>query len=359
MRRQAGMALLMTLTILVVLSLALAKSFEDRALERRHLQAEEARFQIENLSRSVLRGLIQAMRQIGYWQVAVSPMGIGRIPPGAVVPLGEGGVSNLRITPLDDRFNLRSIYAPQNGPAKLFEATLTQIYANREVAGYPPNAEEVMSAINDFQDADSDPDANFPYGAEQYPGVRPRFKVKNAPFDRLGEVKVLPAWQRLGLSQKELETHFRVAGDLESGLDVNSASKEQIEAFLERFAEIGEPYPNLARLQDELVEILSQKDEMGLEPYFDHPFVKRGNSVFEQELKSRGLEGQLNSSELALFRGVPGLVEVSYTVHHGEFSRRVRALLELKFGRSSRGLGGAGGKLPSLSEVVIERFEIR
>ncbi|MDT8446027.1 MAG: hypothetical protein RRB13_03890 [bacterium] len=352
MNRRPGMALLLTLTLLLILSIALAKSFEDRALERRHLEAQEAKFQMENTARSVLRGLIQVLRSVGYWQVAVGPMGLKRIPAGAVVPLGEGGVSNLTITPMDQRFNLSGRYdADDRAKAKLFEATLGSIYRQREQTTYPANVEEVIGAISDFEDTDQDPASV--YGVEQYPQSHPAFQVKNAELDQLSEVKVIPAFQRLGLTQRELEQNFRVLGDPLPSLDVNSASKEEIVRFIEQYSEVGAPFLNLSRLKDDLVEILSKKDKLGLGPYFDHPFVKRGQSVFERELAARGLGEQMSEREKGLFKAVPDLLEIRYNVHYGEFVRQVTAQLSLEWGGQSK------SKTPSLTKVVIERFEIR
>ena len=352
MKNRPGMALLMTLSILLILSLALAKSFEDRALERRHLEATRSRFLLENLSRSVVRGLVQVMRQAGYWELVGSPQGIKRFPPGVIVPLSEeSGISNLSIRSLDHLYNLRQIYKPASPQAKLLEQTLNRIYAGRTEQSFVPNPEEVMSAINDYQDPDPDPDQHFPYGAEQYPQAHPAFGVKNAQFDVLSEVKVLPSFVRLGLTQKELEQNFRVIGDLESHLEVNNATKEEISAFLDRYAGVGEPYPNIGRLKSELLEVLSRKDPTGLEPSFDHPFERRG-SVFEQEMANRGLFDQLTVAEKGLFVGVPRLVEVRFTLHYGSLSRQVVSQMLLQFG------GKGTGKLPSVTGVTLASLQV-
>lgn len=347
------MALLMTLSILVILSLALAKSFEDRALERRHLEVSTARFQVENLGRSVLRGLIQAIRKGGYWEVANSPRGIRQIPEGAIVPLSEAaGVSRIRIRSLDHLFNLRQIYKPQSSPAKLFQQTLNAVFTARGTPYYGPNPEEVMSAINDYQDPDSDPDKHFPYGAEQYPNAKPSFQVKNAEFDLLSEVKVLPSFQQLRLTQQELEAHFRVAGNLESQLDVNSATPEEISQFIDKYTQVGPPYQNLGRLKENLVSILSKRDPMGLEPYFDHPFAKRGASVFEQELEAEGLLDQLTREEKDLFEGSPTLIQVDFQIHYQNLVRRVKCIIEMSLGRGSK------SKVPPVTKLKIISYRL-
>jgi len=351
--KQKGMALLMTLSILVILSFALAKSFEDRALERRHLEVSTARFQVENLGRSVLRGLIQGIRKAGYWEVANSPRGIARIPDGAIVPLSDkAGVSRIRLRSLDHLFNLRQIYKPQSTQARLFEATLNQIFKDRGTAYFGPNPEEVMSAINDYQDPDSEPDKHFPYGAEQYPNAKPSFVVKNAPFDLLSEVKVLPPFQQLRLSQKELEAHFRVAGHLEAQLDANGATEAEISAFIDQFEPVGPPYQNLGRLKDDLITILTKKDPMGLEPYFDHPFARRGNSVFEQELTTLGLLGQLTREEKDLFEGTPTLIQIDFQIHYQSLVRRVKCILELTHADRSK------GKIPAVTSLTIISYRL-
>ncbi|OGG97018.1 MAG: hypothetical protein A2508_07085 [Candidatus Lambdaproteobacteria bacterium RIFOXYD12_FULL_49_8] len=351
--KRRGMALLMTLTILLVLSLALTKSFEDRALEQRHLSASLAQFQLENLARSVVRGLIQAFRVHGFWEVTRSKQGLALIPAGAVVPLGEAGISDISITSLDHLFNLKNRFKPLSVQAKVFDKTLTSIYAARQTQSFGVNPEEVMSALNDFQDPDSDPDEYFPYGAEQYPQAHPAFKVKNAPFDLLSEVKVLPAFALLGLSQKELEDHFRVSGPLESRLDVNMAKPEEIAAFLDQWSGLGEPYQNLERLKAPLLEILSQKDKNGFQPFFDEPFVSRGNSVFEQELEARGLMGQISAAELDLFSGVTKLALIRFTLHQGPRTKRVRVLVEFSYA-----IKLPGKRLPKATGAVIHEMQI-
>ena len=60
-----GVALIMALSIILLLSITLMKTFENRSVEVAHLANSLQRFQAESLSRSVLRAILITIKTKG------------------------------------------------------------------------------------------------------------------------------------------------------------------------------------------------------------------------------------------------------------------------------------------------------
>ncbi|MBU3915159.1 hypothetical protein KKA14_06455, partial [bacterium] len=98
-----GVALLMSLSIILLLSIALMKTFESRSVEVAHLENSLQRFQAETLSRSIYRAILIAIKTKGLVSIVQNKKSWFGIP----FPLQETQYFQLNeIRPIDHCFNL-------------------------------------------------------------------------------------------------------------------------------------------------------------------------------------------------------------------------------------------------------------
>ncbi|NQU63647.1 MAG: hypothetical protein HQ517_05105, partial [SAR324 cluster bacterium] len=231
--RSQGVALLMSLSVILLLSITLMKTFEKRSVEVAHLGNNLDRFQTESLSRSVFkvilisikeRGLGTLLGNQGYWK-------------GIDFPIANGTFRILEVSPIDYRYNLNKKIKIDDPHIKIFSNLVTLYRESVERSDYlsEENIFEALSATIDWADRDQEMDEIFRYDSEQYYREEPSFSVKNRDFERLSEVKLLSAFRTLGMTNDYIEKNFRVMGQFDEYIDVNLIEKDQIEQFLMRY----------------------------------------------------------------------------------------------------------------------------
>lgn len=249
-----GIALLTALVVVLLLTLFLSELFFATGLELRSLESFKDSAHARRLARSVLKAT-----EIGLLQDEVdffaSYRQLQRLLTLSSVPLESGRLVTLDITPVDSLFNLNEIAGHQPNSALnrarfgVFHNLMARIPVPAETPGAPaePPPEAAISglyaALVDWLDSDDTANGapNGTPGAEAgaYFGTDPEYAPKNAPLERLEEIRLLRGFEKARLPWPEIEKRFIVRA--KSGkndlfpekLNVNLASRLEIVEFLE------------------------------------------------------------------------------------------------------------------------------
>ena len=331
-----GVALLMSLSIVLLMSIALMKSFEKRSLEVAHLGHNLDRFQAEALSRSGLKLILFSIKNAGLVTINAYLEQLKLVD----FPVGNGTMKIQEITPVDYRFNLNKKITGEDDPR-------VTAFGNM-VTGYKTSASEynylsgdstieALSAIIDWTDANDTRDEIFLYDSEQYPQEEPSFNVKNREFDRLTEVRLLPAFRNLGFSSDFLNQNFRVTPSAESKefIDVNLTREADMETFLNRYEGVG-GYPRISDSRQEIIRIIMavRSGEAGNMPSgfssVDPPFpAKDFSRTWADRLKSEGIN--LNDKEKALFSPNSNYLFIHYRIGVGRVTLNVKSMVSIDY----------------------------
>lgn len=254
-RTRPGIALLLALTIVVVLTVFLSELFLDTGLEVRAIQNARDATQAQSLARSAFKAVERALKQQGEQDFVTGFRQVDALLKLSPVPFEAGLLTQLQVTSLDGLFNVNELGSMQQNSAQnslrwaLFRNALTAIPIPSEQEGQnaPPLSEIQMlslySALVDWIDAD-----DVEYGAlggrgaeKQMYGsnVQPEYEIKNALLDRLEEMRLIQGFVEAHVPWAELEKRFvalpksgSAGGYLPEKLDVNLASREQIARYL-------------------------------------------------------------------------------------------------------------------------------
>ncbi|MDH5559952.1 MAG: general secretion pathway protein GspK [Deltaproteobacteria bacterium] len=325
---QPGVALLMTLTVVLLLSVGLMKTFENRAVEVSHLRNNLDHFKALTTSRSLFRAVLFALKTQGPQKVRY---GIDQLPP-LPIPFGEAFFINLKVVPIDSRFLLNQTRRWENDPNRItvFANLITQIKKIQTKNPYylflDSDAVPVVSALIDWVDKDDSPDMIFGYGMEDYSQANPAVSIKNSELDRVSEIKAIKSFQELEIAEPFIEKYFRVVGDDEK-IDINLLSEKEIVHFLERYESIAD----YAKVFDnrEIIAKIAKQDILDISSMkYNQPLVNR-NSLWEVELKNRGIE--LSQTEKNLFTHISRFFEVSYQINHNKTKILFKAIIELLY----------------------------
>ena len=337
--RQKGVALLISLSVILLLSIALMKNFEKRSVEVAHLGNNLERFQAESLSRSVFRvilnvikdqGLINLLGNRSYWQ-------------DIEFSLGNGSFRILEVTPIDHRFNLnRKITSGDDPRVFVFE---NMVRANKTIVGgynylSGENGKEALSAIIDWTDRNQEMDEIFRYGPEQYHREEPAFSVKNQEFDRLSEVKLLPAFRALEITPDYLKNNFRVLGQYDEYVDVNLVNEKDLKDFLSRYEQV-DGYANLFEQRNQIWEIIENKRSLGNSvdssgpseintPFPAKDFGKNWNAAFEAAIGKT-----LTPAEQDLFMPFSEHLVIRFQVQVGKATVNIRSVVQADYRKDS------------------------
>lgn len=345
--KSRGVALLMTLSVMLLLSVALMKSFEGRTIEVRHLSNTMNKFRIETLGRSIFRGILIGIQKEGLVAVVKTA---GDIPAGASIPVEDGFISNLKFRSLDHFYNLNHSFRGQQKENR--KTVLTNLVQGihetkrKKLEESGKEFEEIyledeiplfISALIDWIDPDDDYDISTlnGEGGEDYSGedLPVPFEVKNAELDYLEEIKLLPSFHRLQLSDKELKDNFRIGGSAQDEkIDINLATKEQIVTFLKLYEDIP-GYTTVSSRRDEIADVIvTPKDGADkLKPKYTggNSQVTFRNGPLNQELENAGIK--LQGRELSLFSFRTQYLEIQFDVLMGKSRSTVRSVLLLNY----------------------------
>ena len=341
--------MIVTLSILLVLSMALMKTFESRSVEVAHLSNEIHRFQAESLARSLFRAALSSIQEKGLMAVRKN---IGHLPAGIPFSLESGHFSNLVIAPIDYRFNLNKLFYPSSDPdrATIFYNIIQDIRSRSEnedayFALMEHDIHPILSALNDWCDSDDFPDEAYQDGIEMYPFEEPPFEIKNSYFDFLSEVKLIPRFKSLNLSHHELHSNFRVnkGGDLEF-IDINLASEDEISGFLKNYGNLYD-YRTVYENRIEIAAIAKEDMPLSWEPKYPldvDPYSH--SSDWRQELENLGIYTQMTAKEKGLFKAKSNHIEISFMVLVGNIHLKLYSIVKLHY--------------DSVKKDVIEHFTI-
>ena len=333
--KQKGAVLLMTLSVILLLSVALMKTFENRSIEMAHLENISSTFKARMAARSGFRILLQIIQDkslFGVTQVlSTMPESFSIEMPGL-----EGELSGIKIEPIDHKFNLywtfRSSSIDESSyTLSIFTNLVNQIYldrTNKSSSSIELSKEEiapVMADIFDWQDPNEDPDVvNEEYGTEQYPQQEGFYKIKNKNFDILSELKLIPKFQNLKLTSTEIRKNFKIIQPSEkSFINVNIATKDEIVEFLKRFEDV-DGYQSLFQSEN-LPKLLSS--ELGIARKYEN--YENLFNVLNQELSGSDAIGTKNKP--TFFKIKSEYISIQYKVHIKKTTLRVRSIVELKY----------------------------
>ncbi|MDX2471270.1 MAG: hypothetical protein QNL04_11920 [SAR324 cluster bacterium] len=333
-KTQRAVALILTLSILALMTTALMKSFDYRATEMRFVNASRRDFEIEVFARSSFRALAAGLKTAGPWGLFESTRGLYAYKDPKdphfyplALPVGGGVIGNLRVRLLDHAFNLN--------PNRPFEDKSREYYSLQNLIAnlhkedpnfVAPEVEPFLSQLNDFIDDDDETDSRFIVGGEQYFNLTPSFMVKNRGLYHLDEIKILPAYPDLQLNQSQLKNNFRVyIRTMDSAIDVNMASKQEIIDFLARYKDI-EDYPNVSSRSEEIATVILQDRSTASPKYYVSTGNLRGrSSPLIEDLKVAAIK--LDPLEKDLFKSETELVEIEYLISMGGRTKRVSAIV--------------------------------
>lgn len=341
-----GIALLMSLTIILFVSVALMKTFENRSVEIAHLENTYQRFQAETLSRSVLRTILMTIKT---QKLIVVMNGKDRwqdIP----FPFEKGIFQINEIKSIDHHFNLNRDFKSGN-ESDIFSNMVVQYYESQANSNgiIKEDTSSVMSAINDWTDYDQEPDEVYLYDYEQYPQNDLNFEIKNRDFDRLSELKIIPPFQKLGFSVEYLNDHFRVKGKDESVIDINLATKEEMESFLERYKGIAgyyEVYDN----RSQIAEIMDGADKNAdgsqmtglpsLDPRFALAANSRDESEWNKKLKEEGISLEKNGKQMELFAERSNYIRLKFSVQVDRTTINAESIIKIEYLKNTFNISG-------------------
>ena len=353
-RKTPGVALLMSLSVIMLLSVALMKTFENRTVETVHLANSLQRFQAETLSRSIFRAILIAVKTKGLVFVKRNQSSWQGFP----LPLADGQYFQIdEIKPLDHLFYLNPTIFRADGPDPImFLNIINRLKRSKDPLFIDLEVDEiypVLSAINDWVDTNSDQDEQFLYYNEDYYDMRPEFLVKNRGFDRISEIKILPPFQALGLTIKEVESSFQIFS-LNQTINVNLATAEEMEAFLEQFQNVQfkgvKDQSTLFSYQSDIVGILTNRDdelnddegEMG----FSDPEPRFGTEkLWKAALQAEGIT--LTSKEHGYFSPTTEHLAISFSVTVQRVTMVTKALVKVTYVNAQKSLDIKGFEILS------------
>ena len=250
--RRPGVALLMALTLVLVLSTFLSELFFSTGLELRAMQTFKSAQQARSLAKSAFKAL-----QIGLMgDEAAFMQGYRRIQDllrVAALPLENGLLLELTVQPLDGLYNLNELAGLRPDSPKniarwyLFRNIVTAMAIPAETEGGVPGtvteaqAAQLYAALFDWMDSDDAEYAEFVglRGAEadSYFDVQPDYAIKNASLDRLSEITLVRGIRESGIPWEAWKEKFAAIPSGGSDyfperLNVNVADREQIIAYL-------------------------------------------------------------------------------------------------------------------------------
>jgi len=349
-KKNQGIALLMTLSIILFVSVALMKTFESRSVEMAHLGNTFQRFQAETLSRSALRTILMTIIKSRKLSVVMNEKDRWQ---GIPFPIENGIFQINEIKSIDHYFNFNAFrYFDPNSEnsvdriaAETFRNMVNQYTENQKdiIEIFESDINAAMSGINDWTDIDQDSDQAFGNDFEQYPQQGSYFEVKNRDFDRISELKMIPSFQKLGLPYDYLKDNFRVIGLDEPSIDINLATVSELESFLERYEGIDE-YKTINERRSQLVEIIETvdkelKDNIQSNPFGESvrfpPPLYGENSVWKRELDRRDIS--LGGNDV-LFSADSEYLRIEFSVKVDRITINAESIVKLVYPKQGKDL---------------------
>ncbi|MDH4120931.1 MAG: general secretion pathway protein GspK [Deltaproteobacteria bacterium] len=318
--KRRGLALMVTLAVVLVLTVYMTEYFFAAGLELRAMQSYQESQRGRSLAASGFKALTMAMMmdEREFWPLYQKmSQGMGLV----AFPLGNGYLTALEVIPQDGYYNLNRFATVRGGTPQnialwnLFRNELAEINippkekGNEAVPLPEQTIADLFSAMNDWIDPDGldYTGAGFGQGAEDsvYLLTAPEYRTRNAPLDRLEEIRLVRGFAESRLPWKEVQSRFtlversELTGNLYPGvICVNTASRDEIAHFLKMremdsastnalgggFGAIQEEINRYARKADDIAEALAGNLEDPPEGFKGYDF-----SALDTELIRLGL----------------------------------------------------------------------
>ncbi len=349
--RRSGIALLMALLVVLLLTFFLSELFFATGLEMRSLQAFRDGQQARLLARSALRALELALLQdeLDFYSGLTQLQTLVAL---AGLPLEQGRIVQLEVTPLDALYNLNEIYNIKPGAPldllrwELFQKIMGEVTVPQqdpEALPAPLPADQVAdfyAALFDWMDTDA-VEYTSPAGArgaEQgaYFGGDPELNVKNGMLDRLEEMRLVRGFADLKVPWREMETRF-TALPKSTGTDlyperinVNLASRDEIVRYLNQ-RKMSQPTllrdPTLQDVQSAVNQYADKADDIAdalVPAEGDRP--KLTDATLRQLLRNKGLN---DNTARQVFITAGKFYRVRLTADVGGIMARLDATLQV------------------------------
>lgn len=252
-RRPAGIALIMTLVVVMLLTAYISESFFSTGLELRSMRTFKDAAKARGMARLAFKAA-QAGLMLEETLFFANYRNMKKVLSVSAIPWQDGLLLEMEIIPLDGLFNLNELptkpnTAPDAVRWNLFRNTMADIEIPTDIPGLPPVLLDtnllanLYAALVDWHDRDDVDYQGFSLGAgaEQaaYLSAEPELTIKNSGLDRLSEIRlvrgVVESEVPWGTWQNRFSVLPKTGGELyPEKLNVNLATRGEIQAFLER-----------------------------------------------------------------------------------------------------------------------------
>lgn len=271
-RRPAGIALILTLVVVMLLTAYMTEFFFSTGLELRSMRTFKDAAQARSLAKLAFKA-VQVGMLADELDFFANYGNLEKVLAASAIPWQDGLLVELKIIPQDGLFNLNELDPRDNTDPdrvrwNLFLNTLADVEAPSELPGLPPEpvAEGVLgdiyAALVDWIDGGGNASyqgASGSVGAEQatYLSSEPEVRIKNGPLDRLSEIRLVRGVGDSRITWEQWQDRFAVLPKSSKSepypekLNVNVATREQIQAFLEQreFEDVNQLGPEWKTLQ--------------------------------------------------------------------------------------------------------------
>ncbi len=355
-----GVALLMSLSVILLLSIVLMQSFENRSVEVKHLENSQNFFQASILSRSAFRILLSIVKEQGVYGLHVYSNRLQGMP----VPLEDLGehvlISQLEIKSLDHLYNINKKLKTSDREnidvlRNLIELLKQDESADSDLYELEEQIINFTSALIDWTDTDSDLDITIDYGSggEDYYEANPTFEVKNREIEFLDELNLIPSFRALNLSKQKIANNFRPfysKTNVTEAIDINLASKEEIVNFLKRYQTFSTKYPNIITYVDDIAALAKDEEdsEYSVNPEAKYEGKLYKGSRWQEEIES--ITGVLALEEQKLFSFRTHLLKIRYDLYSNNTLVSVESVLGLQY--------SSDDKKNDIDKITILGFQI-
>ncbi|MGK0290262.1 MAG: type II secretory pathway component PulK [bacterium] len=353
---KSGVALFMTLSILLVMSISITQLIENTGQEIKLIQNNQTQFQIDSYARSIFRSILTATASKGANQVALGFQQLRKL--GIPLTIENGRVYGLRLESLDHRFSLNTEIQSRNKDA------LKQVYQNlialhKDPMVYLDDASTLksLSAIQDWIDKDETLfDLLLVEGDEGNALINqfPQRMIKNRKLDYLAELKTIPAVSSLykTLKNKEAKTQLRdfftvyeiesnscgITGKLNLNMLQGTTRKEyynEILLFIQRFSSLthcdaNKFVPYAKDIANAIAERVAKNNPIFKKTTYKVPI--KTDQVWIEDYKSGGITATIADD---FFKGRSKFIRLKFQVEIDQVKKSVQADLELDYASTS------------------------
>jgi len=289
--QKSGVALLLTLTVILLLTIFMTEFFFETTLETRSIQNFKSSFTARTVAKSMFKAVLIGLRgkeDLFFDGLSEIENLMGKregctvfspctllMPPGTIPDFEEATIYTPYVKPIDHLYNLNRFVDPTTIRPDNFGTSdyimryspFANIIKSMQVTDQDP--EGLYNALIDWMDKDDDP-YNLDWNAEapSYYNLNPEISIKQRPLDKLSEIRLIQGFDFIQSQEiwEKIEKRFTIypvgrtyegkretkfseqVKSHEPKLNINHVrTKEEFMAFLELF----NPPESQARLEEE------------------------------------------------------------------------------------------------------------